>query len=102
MTGEPLAGPASAYPTLSRPALICLSEAKDVCVPGLVAGTGAGLILVDCASAEAKMPSRVAATVMAADLKKRRRSWFSTSGVLNVLMRDVSMLIAGLTSIDEP
>src|ERR1700733_15165063 len=81
-TGEPLAGPASAYPTLSRPALICLSEAKDVCVPGLVAGTAVRLALLDCASAEVKTPSCTAAAVMAAELKKRRRLWSISSGIL--------------------
>ena len=39
MTGSPLAGPASAYPTLSTPASICLIAPNDVFVPGLIAGT---------------------------------------------------------------
>ncbi len=47
--GGPLAGPASAYPTLSRPASICFIEAKDVFVPGLIAGN---FRLPDCAFAE--------------------------------------------------
>src|SRR5882757_5411739 len=33
MTGGPLAGPASAYPMLSTPALICFSGPRDVFFP---------------------------------------------------------------------
>src|SRR5260221_13910172 len=68
MTGEPLAGPASAYPTLRTPASICFSELNDVFVPGLI-----GLILVACASADPIMPNSAAAIVMAAVPRKRRR-----------------------------
>src|SRR5215471_7909705 len=65
MTTGPLAGPASAYPTLRTPASFCLSGAKDVFVPGLTAGTSAGFMF-DCAAAEPFMPNWAAATVMAA------------------------------------
>src|ERR1700753_579365 len=37
MTGGPLAGPASAYPTRSGPAFTCLIAAKDGFVPGCTA-----------------------------------------------------------------
>ena len=43
MTGGPLAGPASAYPTFRRPASICFSEPNDVFVPGLIGLILAGL-----------------------------------------------------------
>src|SRR5215472_6881212 len=66
MTTGPLVGPASAYPTLRTPASICLSGAKDVFVPGLTAGTSAGLVMFDCAAAELIIPNWAAATVMAA------------------------------------
>src|SRR4030095_915903 len=65
MTTGPLAGPASAYPTLRTPASFCLSGAKDVFVPGLTAGTSAGFMF-DCAAAEPIMPNWAAASVMAA------------------------------------
>src|SRR5438309_1053719 len=42
---------------------ICLSEANEVFVPGLIAGTRAGL--GDCAAAEPIMPSWAAARVIA-------------------------------------
>src|SRR5207302_11059402 len=41
MTGFPPVGPASAYPILSRPASICLSEENEV-VLGLAVATTAG------------------------------------------------------------
>src|SRR5437762_13431147 len=64
MTGEPLAGPASAYPTLRRPASICFSDPNVRSCVDLVA---------DCAFAEARLPNWAAARVMAATLKKLRR-----------------------------
>ncbi len=57
MTGGRLVGPASAYPMLRRPALICLIEANDVCALG-------------CASAEPDMPSCAAVRAMAAEVKE--------------------------------
>src|SRR5215468_4160893 len=65
MTTGPLAGPASAYPTLRTPASFCLSGAKDVFFPGLTAGISAGFMF-DCAAAEPILPNWAAATVMAA------------------------------------
>src|SRR6266705_1260078 len=77
MTGGPLAGPASAYPTFRSPASICFSEANDVFVPGLI-----GLILTGCASAEPSIASSAAATVSTAVPKRRRRSWLIFSAIL--------------------
>src|SRR5260370_42504085 len=77
MTGEPLAGPASAYPTFRSPASICFSELNDVFVPGLI-----GLILPDCASAGPSRASSAAAIVRAAVPRRRRRSWLICSDIL--------------------
>src|ERR1700729_4126414 len=75
MTGGPSAGPASAYPTFNRPASICLSELNDVFVPGLMAGT-----LPGCAAAVLPIvASGVAARVMAAAPRSRRRPWLIVS-----------------------
>jgi hypothetical protein len=49
--------------------------ANDVFVPGLIAGTPAGSVLLACAFAEPIMPNWAPATVMAAAPKKRRRLW---------------------------
>src|SRR6202162_1206197 len=76
MTGGPLAGPASAYPTFRTPASICFNELNDVFVPGLI-----GFILVDCASAEPIMSSSAAAMVRTAVPKRRRRSWLISSDI---------------------
>ncbi len=70
MTGGPLAGPASAYPTFRTPASICFSEAKDVFVPRLILGRSAAFVLLGCASAERIMPSWAAAMVRAVVPKK--------------------------------
>src|ERR1700677_3130305 len=67
-TAGPFAGPASAYPTFSRPASICFSDANDVFVPGVIFGT-----CTDCASAELIETSGAAANVIAAFRRKRRR-----------------------------
>src|SRR5580693_4206801 len=80
-TAGPVAGPASAYPIFSRPASICLSEANEVLLPGLIAGTSAGFILLDCAFAEPNIASLAAARLMAALRKRRRRSWLMVSGM---------------------
>src|SRR5207248_4329804 len=79
MTGGPLAGPASAYPTFRSPASICFSEANDVFVPGLI-----GLILGDCASAESIVASTDAARVRSAAPKRRRRSRLIASDILRL------------------
>jgi hypothetical protein len=60
----PSAGLISAYPTLSRPASICFSEANDVFVAGLIAVT-AFVSLVRAATEKLK-PSCAAAIVTAA------------------------------------
>src|SRR5208282_3935766 len=80
MTGGPLTGPASAYPTFKRPASICLSELNDVFVPGLI-----GFILVGCASAEPCMANSAAAMVRAAVPNSRRRFWLICSDILSLL-----------------
>src|SRR5450631_2628312 len=74
MTAGPLAGPASAYPTLRRPASICFSGAKDVFVPGLMAGTSAAVVSPGRANADPIMANSAAATLMAELRIKRRRS----------------------------
>src|SRR6478735_7596848 len=71
MTTGPSAGPASAYPTLRTPALICFNGPNEVFVPGLIAGAPAGL---DCAAAEPVIANGAAASAMAAVLMRRRRS----------------------------
>src|SRR6266404_4352331 len=80
ITGGPLAGPASAYPTFRSPASICFSELNDVFVPGLIE-----LILRDCASADPIVASSAAARVSTAVPKRRRRSWFICSAILDLL-----------------
>jgi len=63
-----------------------LSELNDVFVPGLIGGTCAGLVWLDCACAEPIATSSAAARVMAALRKKLRRSWLISSGLLIVLI----------------
>src|SRR3982074_1660685 len=84
MTTAPSAGPASAYPTFSTPALICFSVPNDVCVPGLILGRSAGFAALDCASAEPLTTSWAPAMVIAAVPRKRRRSWLIGSDILIV------------------
>src|ERR1700678_2600928 len=93
ITAGPLAGPASAYPTFSNPALICFSELKDVFVPGLIGGTSAWFGSSDRASAEAIVTSGAAARVITALRKKRRRCWLITSDVLVVLTGESPLLV---------
>src|SRR5262245_7828457 len=81
MTAGPSAGPSSAYPTLRRPASICFKERNDVFVPGLIAGSCAGLVVFCCAPAEPMMPSCAAAMLVAAAPRKRRRSWLMPATV---------------------
>src|SRR5258708_15379128 len=85
MTGAPLEGPASAYPTLSTPASICFSAAKEVFVPGLIAGRLAGL--PDCARAELTGISAAAAAVAAALPRNRRRSNLICSDMAFILKK---------------
>src|ERR1700722_17386983 len=82
MTTGPSAGPASAYPTLRRPASICFNGANDVCVPGLIFDISADFVLLDWAAAEPLKANWAAAMVMAAVPKKRRRSRLISSDVL--------------------
>src|SRR4029077_6768519 len=79
MATGPSLGPASAYPTLSRPASICFSDANDVLVPGLIARMPANLVLLGCASAEPFKRSWAAAAVTAAVPRKLRRCWLISS-----------------------
>src|SRR5919106_1604000 len=81
MTAGPSVGPASAYPTFRTPASICFSEPNDVFVPGLIVVASAGVVLLDCASAELIRTSSAAAMVMTAVAKKRRRSWLISSDI---------------------
>src|SRR5437016_14677055 len=69
MTGGPPAGPASAYPTLSRPALTCFNGPNELFV--LPAGASAATALGNCA----------ATMVMAAAARMRRRFWLTVSGI---------------------
>src|SRR5580693_2873405 len=86
-TAGPLAGPASAYPTFRRPALICFSEPNEVFVPGLIWGTCAGLVWLDWASAERiVLASPAAPRVMVAFRKNRRRLLLVSSDILIVLI----------------
>src|ERR1039458_9605198 len=85
MTAGPVVGPASAYPTFSRPASICFSGPNEVFVPGLTVGRSAGFVLLDWAFAEPIMPRWAAAMVMLAVLKKRRRSWLISSDMIILL-----------------
>jgi hypothetical protein len=48
---------------------------------GLIVVASAGVILLDCASAEPIMTSSAAARIMTAVRKKRRRSWFISSDI---------------------
>src|SRR6266851_5244438 len=59
---------------LSTPALTLFSEPNEVPVPGLVRGACAGLVWLDCASAEPIVASSAAAKAAVALRKKRRRS----------------------------
>src|SRR5208282_5819599 len=86
MTAGPSAGPASAYPTLSRPASICFSGPNDVFVPGL-AGPALGALFVFperalvSADAGLNMANSAAAIVMAELRKKRRRPLLTCSDI---------------------
>src|SRR5687768_14848569 len=73
MTAGPPAGPASAYPTSSTPARICLRLPNDLIGPGSREGGFDGLVVLDRASREAKRPNSAAASVMAAEPRKWRR-----------------------------
>src|SRR6478672_331689 len=79
MATGPSLGPASAYPTLSRPASICFSDANEVLAPGLIARMPANFVLLGCASAEPFKRSWAAATVTAAVPRKLRRCWLISS-----------------------
>src|ERR1700689_1366127 len=82
MTAGPSAGPASAYPTLSRPASICFIELNDVFVPGFTRGTSVAVSLGVSAFAELSIPNWAALIAIAAVLRKRRRRWLIPSGIL--------------------
>src|SRR4029077_4679680 len=87
MATGPSLGPASAYPTLSRPASICFSDANDVLVPGLIARMPANLVLLGCASAEPFKRSWAVATVTTAVPRKLRVDLF---GFLDRVHRRIS------------
>src|SRR5438046_10235658 len=73
-TGGPLAGPASAYPTLRTPASICLIESNDEPVGPATAISVSGVMVVIDISENLVAPDRAATSVMIAVPKKRRRS----------------------------
>src|SRR5580658_6954157 len=91
-TGGPLAGPASAYPTLRRPASICFSGPNDVFVPGLILGRSFGFVLVDCPSAELTPSNPAAATDLPIVPKRRRRLWLISLDILTLLILDSPMV----------
>src|SRR5580700_3444 len=76
---------------LSTPALTLFSGPNDVCGPGLIAGSAAGLV---CAFAEPINPSWVAATAIAAVPKKPRRCWLISSDIPMRPMGNLSASIA--------
>src|ERR1700722_804237 len=90
-TVGPLAGPASAYPTLRRPAPICFRGANDVFVPGLVTGRSARITLLDrgrMASAKGAPGASIATPADRPAVAKRRRDIASITNVLlNYLVR---------------
>src|SRR3954468_6368525 len=73
MTGTPSAGPASAAPTLRKPASICFSAANEVWPPGFTALAPAELALPACARAVPLTANGAAAKAMATAPRKRRR-----------------------------
>src|SRR5580698_7390642 len=91
MTGGPSAGPASAYPTLRRPASICFSGPNEVFVPGLIASRCFAFVLPDCANEEPTPASSAAATDMAIAPKRRRRLSLNCSDVSIVLISEFSL-----------
>src|SRR6266567_405955 len=80
-TGGPLAGPASAYPTLRTPASICLIESNDEPVGAATAIPVSGVIVLIDISENLVAPNRAAASVMIAVPKKRRRSLLISSDI---------------------
>src|SRR3954462_12013545 len=80
MTAGPSVGPASAYPTLRRPASTCFSAANEVWVPGLTA-PAPGLASPDCAKRLPLLANGATASVAAAAPRKRRRSGLVCSNI---------------------
>src|SRR5215510_925606 len=80
MIGGPSAGPSSAYPTLSTPALICFNTAN-------VARAG---VVADCACAEPRKRRGAAATPMAAARRNWRRYLLICSGILHLALGAVA------------
>src|ERR1044072_1922413 len=91
MTAEPAAGAASASPTFSTPASICFNEPNDALLPPFSLGEFADFVVPDCASAKLVMPTLAAAMLITAVLKKRRRSWLTSSDILSALVALVVM-----------
>src|SRR3984893_13569223 len=86
MTGGPPTGPASAYPTFSRPALTCFSGANELFAPP------------EGASAAPARGKSTAAMVMAVAARMRRRLWLMVS-VMDVSpckVRPIAHLFLGL------
>src|SRR5262245_3780770 len=73
ITTGPLAGPASAYPTLSTPASICFSGPNDPPPPAPVVRAGFAAAATGSPCAKSITPSRDAATAVAIPARKRRR-----------------------------
>src|SRR5260370_42105959 len=81
ITGRPLAGPDSAYPTFKRPASICFNGPNDVFVPDFVEVARAAFVFFDCALAELIKPTLAPAAPAAAMPKNRRRLYFVFSDI---------------------
>jgi hypothetical protein len=79
---------------LSTPALTLFSELNEVLVPGLIRGASAGLVWLDCASAEPIVASSAAAKATVALRKKRRRSnsFMEDSSAISLFVRIPSLL----------
>src|SRR6267378_8251215 len=91
-TGGPLAGPASAYPTLRTPASICLIESNDEPVGAVTAIPVSGVIVLIDISENLVAPNRAAASVMIAEPTNRLRSLLISSDIWSLTRRGASQL----------
>src|SRR4029453_11785812 len=81
ITGGPLGGPASAYPTFRTPASTCFRGPNEARGSGAPPVAGVGFIRVDDACAAPAVPSFVATTVATAFARNRRRPHFVSSAI---------------------